>query len=111
MMSVQCPSSVFFTWPQKYTKSMGGPQFFQNKYQLFSILACHGHTAQRLGQLFSENVTPLSVRAYFFPKMSFSVTPLRVRAWARMPLVYIILYYTILYNTVLYCIMVYYTIL
>ena len=54
---------------------MGGPPFFQNKCQLFSILACHGHTSQRLGLLFFENVTPLNVRAYFFPKISFSVTP------------------------------------
>jgi len=54
---------------------MGGPPFFQNKSQLFSILACHGHTSQRLGLLFFENVTPLNVRAYFFLKMSFSVTP------------------------------------
>ena len=54
---------------------MGCPPFFQNKSQLFSILACHGHTSQRLGLLFSENVTPLNVWAYFFSKMSFSVTP------------------------------------
>ena len=30
-----------------------------------------------------ENVTPLSVWAYTFPKISFSLTPLRVRARAR----------------------------
>ena len=44
---------------------MGGPPFFQNKSQLFSILACHGHTSQRLSILFSENVTPLSVWTNF----------------------------------------------
>ena len=54
---------------------MGGPPFFQHKSQLFSILAYHGHTSQRLGLLFFENVTPINVRAYFFLKMLFSVTP------------------------------------
>ena len=54
---------------------MGVPPFFQNKSQLFSILACHGHTSQHLNPLFFENVTPLNVRAYFFLEMSFSVTP------------------------------------
>ena len=44
---------------------MGGPRFFQNKSQLFSILAFHGHTSQRLNILFSENVTPLSVWTNF----------------------------------------------
>ena len=43
------------------------------------------------GVLFPNNfpkMSPLNVRAYFFPKMSICVTPLRVRAWARMPLVF-----------------------
>ena len=44
---------------------MGGPPFLKNKSQLFSILACHAHTSQRLSILFSENVTPLSVRTSF----------------------------------------------
>ena len=44
---------------------MGGPPFFQNKSQLFLILACHGHTSQRLSIPFSENVTPLSLWTNF----------------------------------------------
>ena len=73
-------------------KSLRGPSLSKKKCQLSSILACHGHTSQRLGILFWTNVTPLNVRAYFFLKMSFSGTPLRVRAWARMPFVNMVTY-------------------
>ena len=70
--------------------------------QLFSILACHGHTSQPFGLLCSTNVTTIGVLTYFCSNMSFSIphhtTPHHItafhscilwdRAWARMPLVY-----------------------
>ena len=44
---------------------MGDLSSFTDKSELFSILACHGYTSQRLSILFSENVTPLSVWTNF----------------------------------------------
>ena len=67
-----------FTCPQKWLKSMGGPPFFQNKSQLFSIGACHGHTSQRLSILFSENVTPLSVWTNFVSDLDQQCPPVSV---------------------------------
>ena len=63
--------AVIFTYLEKLAKSMGGPQSF--KSQLLSILACHGHTSQHLRILVSTSIKALSVVAYFFPTMSFSI--------------------------------------
>ena len=59
---------------------MGGPPFFENKSQLFSILACHGHTSQRLSILFSDNVTPLSVWTSIFKDWDQQCSPVSVLA-------------------------------
>ena len=86
---IGCRASDFYL-PSKVKKINGGSSTFPKQGSTlvdfgmsWSHLSASGHT-------FSETVTPLTVRAYFFPKMSFSITPLRVRAWARMPLVYLL---------------------
>ena len=55
-------------------RSMRCPSFSFKQFQLYSILACHGHTSQRLSILLLANVTPLNVWTYFFQKKTDALT-------------------------------------